>query len=339
MTTSKRIFYVDALKTLAAFMIVLYHFSEYKFFDFGFVKGETYIPGINKCLLGLCCAGVPIFFLVNGLVTLNRPVSLKKTIFKILNILKVYYFWGIIIFFLLPPLKKFDTTALLNAIQNNLWYFWFFKTLIILYIFNYIRSEINVRFREKIDYFVVSTLIIFPFCTNLYWVLAKFLYPEIEIPSWGRTGLFTLYSLVYYLSGNVFKFRIPTIICILFIIAGLGLNTFEVYVYTNSTLSLSDNVNSSFPTIGALLITLGLWKLAVQIIECHYHNAFIEWIGRNSLGIYIFHIPIIAFIRVLYPDTMPFFVGILVAFIIMLLAASINTVLKKVPYINFLLRL
>lgn len=59
----KRIIHIDAVKVIASFMIVVYHFTEYGFIDFGFTVGKDYIPGLGKCFLGLCSAGVPLFFL------------------------------------------------------------------------------------------------------------------------------------------------------------------------------------------------------------------------------------------------------------------------------------
>jgi surface polysaccharide O-acyltransferase-like enzyme len=90
----ERLLYIDCMKAIAAFMVAIYHFSECKFFDFGYSINSEYIPGFGKILLGLCCSSVPLFFLCNGITTSAKSYSLRKTVSKLLNIVKVYIFWG-----------------------------------------------------------------------------------------------------------------------------------------------------------------------------------------------------------------------------------------------------
>ena len=70
-----RIFGYDALKALAAFFVVLYHVGMV---DMGYHEGEYYFPTLTQILWLFCACGVPLFFMVNGALTVHRNYDLKK---------------------------------------------------------------------------------------------------------------------------------------------------------------------------------------------------------------------------------------------------------------------
>ena len=65
----KRIFGYDAAKALAAFFVVLYHCGMV---DFGYSEGEYYYPTFVQFLWLFTACGVPLFFTVNGALTISR---------------------------------------------------------------------------------------------------------------------------------------------------------------------------------------------------------------------------------------------------------------------------
>lgn len=179
--------------------------------------------------------------------------------------------------------------------------------------------------------FIVIGLIIFPFITNYVWVIAKFCNNDIMVPSWGFTGFYTLYSIAFYELGRMMKTKLCAISCISLILMGLILNVFEVYVYSNVNGCLLDNVNSLFPTLCSLLITIGIWQLCQRIPNDSYNMMVrcIKFIAQNALGIYIFHIPLIVAFRHIYNGTISGFVGVAIVAIIVLLAATFNHLISK----------
>ena len=337
--TINRIDFIDILKFLSAFMIIIYHFSEFGVFDYGYETNSIYYPGLGKTLLGLCSASVPLFFLINGFLTINKKYSLKKILFKVLSIIKVYFIWGFIICFFLN-IKNLTFVSILNSFRADLGWFWFLKTLAFLYIFNYIFNHLsNKDFWGKL---IIILLLIYPFATNLLWVFLAFFNPNIVIPAWGITGLFTLYSLVYYLSSKYFSKNLNILTCIILIILGLILNYFEVFVYSNIFKRIQDNVNAFFPTYAALFITLGIWNIFRNIkfnFSTTIFGNFICYIGKNALGIYILHIPIILFFRRFITGTLTGLEGILICLLILFLATSISSLIKSIKPLGWLLKI
>lgn len=336
----KRIIHIDAVKVIASFMIVVYHFTEYGFIDFGFTVGKDYIPGLGKCLLGLCSAGVPLFFLVSGIITGEKCYGIRKLIKRILNIFKVYFFWGIIIFILISP-EEISLQLIMMAIVNNLWYFWFFKTLALLYVINFFINMTQIKM--QLVNFMTSLLLVFPFTTNLFFVVISCLYPDFAIPSYGISGAWTLYSLVYfYLYITYPSQKKHCLINIGLILCGLILNFCELYIYTNKFDYLFDNVNSLFPTWSALFITCGIYHLIKFVDFSSLSNrikGLITLIGQNAISIYIFHIPYIVLLRHYYSGYCNVFLGGLFCILIFVFAFLTGLLIKKTKVGNFLLKL
>lgn len=330
---SNRIIQIDTLKSLSAFMIIIYHFSDSGFFNYSFEENAMYVPGIGKILLGLCCVSVPLFFLINGILTLNKNYSFKTITYKVLSLIKVYFIWAAI-FFWIYHWKELNLNNIFIPFYNDVGWLWFLKTLAFLYVFNYIFNHIpNKELWAKIFIFA---LLIFPFGTNLIWVFVIFFHPNIPLPSWGLTGFFTLYSIVYYLAPIYFFRNLYWVWNVLLIIVGLSLNTFEVFVYSNTFHNLQDNVNAFFPTIGTLLMTFGIFNI-FRNINNHSNNFanFIRWIGRNTLGIYILHLPFISLLKAFANIEFSFFNGIIICFIILILSAISSSIIKSIPILKW----
>ncbi len=288
---NKRILGYDICKALAAFLIVLYHLQ---LVDFGFQEGTTYYPTFIKTLWSLSAAGVPLFFMVNGALTVRRTISLNQLIKKCSKILFVAIFWTCLLSCLLNPIitHKPLTIPTLGYFLNQ---YWFFYTLVLVTVINYLLGKIPAFVRPA----VIISLLIFPFLSNLIWDLVILFYPTAKLPSWGHTGFFTLYAIVYHQAGAIFRqTALPKTACVLLILSGLMLIYFETYVMTNYSNQLYDGVNASFPTIGALLLTIGTFCL-IKPIESLYPplQHFISYIGGNALGIYIFSLSFILFVR------------------------------------------
>ena len=75
MKEKKRIFGYDALKVLAAFLVVLYHTGM---LDVGYREGVYYYPNLTQLLRLFCACGVPLFFMVNGALTVRKGYDLKE---------------------------------------------------------------------------------------------------------------------------------------------------------------------------------------------------------------------------------------------------------------------
>lgn len=278
-----RIFGYDLIKALAMFFIVLYHFNSV---DFGIVPEDGwYFPNVTKFFYAFCSAGVPLFFMVNGALLSLKHMKLKKCFEKSIRLLFVAIIWTAIFTCVLYPLIQGRGLPSIGEFQN---YYWFLYTLSALYWINYVLSK-----SKRLKFIVLILLIIFPFITNLFWEVYVLIHQEASIPSWGHTGVFTMYSVVYYYLGAfVSKRKFSNAFSVLLLILGLFMVNAEVIIRSTHDKQIYDGVNSCFPTLGALFLSTGLFALLKKIKLDSVGNLkkFISFIGSNTIGIYILHL-------------------------------------------------
>ena len=107
-----------------------------------------------------------------------------------------------------------------------------------------------------------------------------------------RTGLFIAYSLLYFMIGGVLfnvsvNKKIKPFLTIAFLI-GLFLTSLEGYIFTNFNNAMFDNVNSSFPTVGALLMSGSVFLLFKDLqIKSEKVTNLIVIIASNCFGVYL----------------------------------------------------
>ena len=71
----KRNLNLDLVKAIAAFMICFYHLAG---LNMGKIINGEYFININRIVTNLCVVSVPVFFMVNGALTLRRELTIKK---------------------------------------------------------------------------------------------------------------------------------------------------------------------------------------------------------------------------------------------------------------------
>lgn len=128
---------------------------------------------------------------------------------------------------------------------------------------------------------------------------------------------------------------------VIYLIIGLILIYFEVYVYSNFYGKIYDGVNSSFPTIGALCVTIGIYQI-MSSIKYNSESIFVKglsFLGGNCLGIYIFHLPLIIVFRDLYKEELNILTAIAVSITIVILSSVIYNYIKNIPIIKWSLKL
>lgn len=315
-----RIFGFDLIKAISMTMVVLYHFGST---DFGRVPSEGfYIPNLSKIILCFCAAGVPLFFMVNGALTSDKDPSFNKCILKSGRLLFVACFWTVFFAIIVNPILFKESIPSFRSFMNH---YWFLYTLAFLYWANYALYN-----RPVVRSIVLVLLLLFPFISNLFWTIYVAFNIDSEMPSWGHDGFLTLYSILYYYLGvKLYKMTISPAIILLFIFMGLIFLIGEVSIMSTYYKCVYDGVNSSFPTIGAMFLSIGLFMSLkdINLRSCGITKWIIEFIGRHTIGIYVFHFFFIGIMKVYFfkSDYMPIVVvyfGTLVVVFICALASN-----------------
>ena len=317
----ERYFGIDIMKIAAAFMITFYHFQR---IDYGFTAGQFYFPNLNRLLMNLCVVSVPLFFMCNGAILLNNKYSVKQIFQKTAKIILLILVWHWLSF---PD--------------------WFFKTLCLLYC-GYPILRYSFEKKRWIMYLLLVALLAVPFMLNLVTTLLK-LQPEpvvvslrsysLNLTEIGNTGMFTIYGLMYFLLGGILmKRRLPIWLSFGLISLGFALCTLEGIIYTNYYNTIYDGVNSSFPTLGALFMSVGVFDL---MIRCNMPTKY-TWISdgvifasKHVLGIYLFHLALI--LQVKQYMTGGVYPVVLIAFVCFLIDAAcilICAIIRKIPYVR-----
>ena len=329
----ERIFGYDALKALAAFFVVLYHVGMV---DLGYREGEYYYPTIVQVLWLFCACGVPLFFMVNGALTVSRNYDLKKSATKAGRLLFAGVFWGVVVMGLFA-LRNHNLSSFNVGMLN---YYWFLFSLALMYLLNYFINRVPGFYR----YVIVVALLIFPFMTNLIWDFIILFNPTKRIPAWGHFGAFSLYGLVYLYAGDYLAHhQVGRWKALVAGIVGLAFLTLEATAAVNHFHTQFEGGNYCFPTIGALLLSVALFVwIKDKDIKDSFFRRLVIFLGNNALGIYIFHLILMVILGGLFPQlhgvTLHPIMAVLIAVAYMVISAFISETIIHSP-LRFLLKL
>lgn len=318
--TGKRVQYLDWLKLIAAWLVVFYHLS-YSRLDYAFVPGETYLPNLNRILMCFASCSVPVFFLVNGALMFHRHRPWKEPVLKACKILALILIWYHVRF----P-------------------YWFFRTLIILYLLFPILQLLRERYPLLLRLLCLGVCVM-PFGYNFLLMCLKGLALADVLPDWtgdlSVVGCFTMYSILYFCIGPelVKSEKLPLSRCFLWMGIGWALVIAECVIYTNMYQAVWDGVNSAFPTVGAGMLAVGVFKLAHHIPDT-FGNKLLHWAGEGILAVYVLHLAIIpVFTRLLQVRFRNIVICALVTCMICAVCILIQKAAKRVPCLSWLFRI
>lgn len=319
-TRSGRNLYFDFLKVLAAFLTVFYHFSYYTL-DYGFVAESTssYLPNVSRILMCFSACCVPLFFIINGALMFSRKRSIKDVYFKALKILILIFLWRFAGF---PS--------------------WFFRTLFFLYLAFPLLQWLYTKHRKVIVALCVAVFI-FPFLYNFVLTAIKGAGIEaitlplctINVSSLSVTGAATGYSLLYFLLGPILKeMKTPKpLLSVITILTGWALVVAECTIYTNINDTMYDGVNIAFPTVGALLLSMGVFTLAKNFTFTKIQKP-LGFISGGILHIYLMHVAFInLFSIMLHGLPSNLFLCYLGSVVVFMLCVLVGKVADRIPVI------
>lgn len=358
MQTKNRIFYCDATKVLAIFLVCVYHYNNLNFNILDYSNLGTYI---NYYFSGIPSMAVPLFFMVNGALLLNKPYRLKKHLKKVLYLYILVYAWSLISLIVFIPIEgsSYSLSEFFKAwflhikdVNNHLW---FLETLISVYLlFPFIKLIYDLPQRELLKLFCII-IFVFSFgnvflnnLLNLVEFILGVNYVKYEVLDFFSVinpfGNY-YYAFFYFISGGILYERIKNDsvnISTRVLLISFFTSLFILFLYgvlmTFSDKTVYDTVwygNSSIMTLIMSISTfLLLSRLAYKNRNINHH---LTVIGSNTLGIYLVH-------RFLGAITISYFRGLALSnnlilnifYGVFLVLTSLFVVLliEKLPFLN-----
>lgn len=369
-TTKERYLFLDLIKVIAIYVVCFYHCHNYNANILDYPSASTYITFFIK---GIGCVGVPLFFMVNGALMLNKEYVLKDHIKKIVKVVILIFAWAVITLLALMVIKgnSYTVSDFMHAIatweNGTVNHLWFLHTLVCLYILFPVMKAVYDMKDQKILRYLLIVIFIFTFGNVLLNMGANILESICGVNYIEGHGVeffncfqfldgFYAYSIVYFiLGGLIFKKltaakeipakeilvkEIPAKAMTGIFAAGLVVLFLYGVMMSRANGYLYDTVWEGYDTVMALAMCTAVFLLCYRLQDkLGRLSGLISAIGQNTLGIFFVH-------RIVWECIKPFFVrfdismnivvNLLFAVVILLISLGIVLLLKKIPGIKWL---
>ncbi|MBS6007244.1 MAG: acyltransferase family protein [Clostridium baratii] len=327
---------LDYLKVLACFCVVTLH-----------VVGND-VSVVNSCIYYTATLAVPIFFMVNGNLLLNRKhIDYKYVLNKIKKIILVILSWNIIICIIRFLLKSEFINPFMGAIKNLIQegyfpIFWFFGSLIIIYSALPIIHKIFKKTKNAIVLVFICILITFSvdFTSVLRSILGKSII-QIHCIQTLRIWTWMTYFLIGGLLGkeNIKQYLIKKINLKLniFIVSLLTILSVMYQFYIAKFVYKLLYAEYFYDNMIILLWIVSIFFLMYRI-NINRESKYSNIVLRNSIGIYIIHMTIIQIFSKIY-DFRNSIINIIMIFIIFIFSLITSIIISKIPILKNMVRL
>lgn len=359
-----RYHYLDLVKIIAIYLVCFYHFAEINFDITTSNAMSTYINYFIKTLLSAC---VPLFFIVNGALILNKELDIYMHIKKTIRLFILTFIWGVILLSSYGVIMG-DSYSVLGFIKSlvtwkegRLNLLWYLQTLTCIYIlFPIIKSVYDNKDKNILRYTAII-IVIFTFGISFL----NMILDVIQILVLGGLkfdGLINLildkfnpfkgfyaYSIVYFIMGGIIFQKIEdntqkvsnTKLILFPITSALILFLYGVIVSLN-TRNLCDISWNGYDSIMTLIISISIVIICFKLEYKIKNTKLLTVIGSNTLGIYLLHGIVGRFLKPFFislPISGNLIFNIIYIFIFMMITLGIVLILKKIPLVKELFKL
>lgn len=312
----ERYIYLDVLKGIAILCVCAYHFSWAN--GIGYQENMELYNAVTRFLFGVNCICVPMFFMVNGALILNKEYSVPEWIKNMAVIVLQCIAWRFVTIVTICVAKGLNLTEhgakyFMDAVWFgefegiNLSHMWFIYALIIVYLLMPFLKTMFDKMEEKNNYFIVFLILMTFLCfVTKTWITIVKIIPalggiELEnirnfIPFDGMYGPMLCY---FILGGILHKMRekVKNISNVFFGVAffiGTVLLYIKWYVESKAQGYTYDNVFFGYDCVAGLIMTVSLFVLLMNMEERMrtFGNGIknvIFFIGKNTMNVYYIH--------------------------------------------------
>lgn len=324
------------LRIVACIFVILVHITNSYLYAKDALLASSFIPSLYLNVIAR--TGVPLFFMISGILALQRPYSSNKNRQKILHFLTIlilwsiaYYIWNI---FILHQNPLHLISYLFDPVKNHLWYMY---VLIGLFIsFPFIHTLVNHMDRSMENYFLFLWL----FLGGGVRLLTRFLdMYDIEANMQYYVPIVqATYQLGYFVCGYILykrKDELKNIPSIAYLLLSILFTLLTTYLTVKDSL-IQTKFHDSFLTYGNLLTMLN--SMSILLLNFKFkakQNKYIQYFSGLTFGIYLIHPVIIDVWKhyLSFPNISIYWIPILL--IATLILSSIFTaIVKKIPFIS-----
>ena len=346
-TTPARLIYLDLLRIIAIFAMMLLHVAAINWYVLPVTSLEWQVLNVYDSLVRFC---VPVMFMISGALFLdpNRPVAFRK-LFKtnLFRLLTAFVFWSFL-YALAYHVWRYGTinvqalSSLIEATILGHYHLWFLVTLMGLYLIVPLLRKI-CESQAMMQYFLVLS---FLFAFTLNFILVFFEDQTLIEALLTKLGLYVImgYSSYFVLGSYLVRYELSH--KMKHVIYALGITAMMVTISGTSWLSVNQNQPvSSLYNYLQLTTFLSSAAIFVLVKERSKHiqwstqaQHYMSWLSKLSFGMYLSH----DFVNILFREVLNFtstsFHPILavpvITILVFFISLVVSWILNKIPIIN-----
>ncbi|MDR0536261.1 MAG: acyltransferase [Puniceicoccales bacterium] len=364
---------LDRLKTIGIFLVLIYHARPPILLQDP-LESWRYVDLFAHTFSVL---GVPLFFFSNGALLLNRPFDARKHYPRMIRMVVLGVTWASLSMLFLKYHRGvyYDTRSTIRAILafegNWLTHFWFIKALVAVHI---IAPLLKLAFDNSKTIFqhCFFLSILFTFGVNFANKLAVLFSWDWEflrkvLADYNVFAYHYSFALAYFMAGGLFLHHynkagnakanagekdiqslsrtqsrlLPSCAAGVLLFAIAATMLWGVFLSRKS--GVFDAVFPEYSSILAFVATLSLAYLVSRVKDNFLGTGgIVRLIGKNSLGIYFLHIPILDPLRLLFRHfsiAPGMFSNFILAVLLLFSSLLMTLLLKKIPVVRELFRI
>lgn len=354
---NKRVIYLDIVRILACFLVVLVHVSAQHIFDNPANTSEFITHASYNCL---AFSGVSLYIMISGALMLNskKEITVNAAIRKTLHMYFLYFAWKLIydIFNLILKRDSVDLKVIkdifIDVISGRGYYhLWFLPTIAIIYLFLPMIKKSLENDKIVCQYYLILFFILNIIVETVYNFKFKYKYILVDFLSYNNFYLFTGY-IGYFILGhylNKFCNEIKKPVRIVLYITSICL--IPIAGIINSYISVRDSelkvpMNNPF-SVFSFIITVSIFifiknlKFDEKLANKEKVIKVISLLSLMTLGIYLIHPMIIMLVENLGLNSLLFIPALSIPLIMIIdtvITGIIVFILIKIPIINKLIK-
>ena len=288
----KRVMWIDVLRSVCAFTIVLLHCTNNTYNNFTDDTFKWYNYLYMNCFTTFA---VPIFFMLSGILIIKENINIRKNLKKVLYFFIQLFVWSIIYIIF----RKYFYNENISIIESILktpftpqaWHLWFMYDILSIYFLLPIISFCYYRLDKKLKTYLFFLLFVIP---AIIITMTTALQKNISMPLFAigfpSLGVFLLGKILYDSKIKDNKILYITLLIIGYILMVVG----NYYISIKQGRPVNAFIGS-YGTIPVIIYSIGIFGIFMSFrdnfnnINKTFKNAIL-FISKNSIGIYFSHI-------------------------------------------------